>query len=43
MENNWYPGFNDYPLGENFDYNENKVTVIQEWITGSFLVKEKIK
>lgn len=34
LENKWYPGFNDYPLGEYFDYS--KVTIIQEWITGAF-------
>ena len=36
IENKWYPGFNDYPFGEDFDYERNKVTIIQEWITGSF-------
>lgn len=36
LEHKWYPGFNDYPLGEDFDYDKNKVTIIQEWITGSF-------
>ena len=34
LEYKWTPGFNDYPLGINFDYE--KVTVIKEWITGSF-------
>ena len=33
LENKWYPGFNDYPLGEDFDYS--KVSVIKEWITGA--------
>jgi hypothetical protein len=34
IEYKWYPGFNDYPLGEDFnDYNNLKI--IQEWITGA--------
>ena len=33
LEYKWYPGFNDYPLGEDFDYS--KVKVIQEWVTGA--------
>jgi len=36
LENKWYPGFNDYPLGEDFDYENNEVKIIQEWITGAF-------
>lgn len=36
LENKWYPGFNDYPLGEDFDYEKNEVKIIQEWITGAF-------
>lgn len=36
MQWKWYPGFNDYPLGEDFDYDKEKFTIIQEWITGSF-------
>jgi hypothetical protein len=36
LENKWYPGFNDYPLGEKFDYDNNEVETIQEWITGAF-------
>lgn len=36
LEHKWYPGFNDYPLGEDFDYENNKVKIIQEWITGAF-------
>ena len=36
MEEKWRPGFNDYPLGEDFDYYKNNVTIIQEWITGAF-------
>lgn len=34
LEWKWTPGFNDYPLGEDFDYN--KVQIVQEWITGAF-------
>jgi hypothetical protein len=33
IEYKWYPGFNDYPLGKNFDYS--KIKIIQEWITGT--------
>ncbi len=36
LENKWYTGFNDYPLGEDFDYENNEIEVVQEWITGSF-------
>lgn len=36
LENKWYPGWNDYPLGEDFDYGKNEVEIIQEWITGAF-------
>lgn len=35
LEWKWYPGFNDYPLGEDFDYDNNNVKIIQEWITGA--------
>ena len=38
LEWKWYPGFNDYPLGEDFDYDNNPVQIIQEWITGAFTV-----
>lgn len=38
MENKWYPGFNDYPLGENFDYS--KVEIIEEGIKG-YLINDK--
>lgn len=34
MEYKWRPGFNDDPLGEDFDYS--KVEIVQEWITGAF-------
>jgi len=36
LQNEWYPGFNDYPLGEPFDYD--KVHIDEEWITGAFTV-----
>lgn len=36
LEYKWTPGFNDYPLGEDFDYDENPVKIIKEWITGAF-------
>ena len=36
MENKWYVGFNDYPLGDDFDYENNEVKVVQEWVTGAF-------
>lgn len=39
MEWKWYPGFNDYPLGESFNYNN--VKIISEWITGHFLQEFK--
>lgn len=39
MNNKWYPGCNDYPLGEGFDYDANKVRVVSEWITGSFKIE----
>lgn len=35
LEYKWYCGFNDYPLGEDFDYEANELKVIQEWITGA--------
>lgn len=31
----WTLGFNDYPLGEDFNYNDKSLKVIQEWITGA--------
>lgn len=37
----WYPGCNDYPFGEDFDYENNKkFEIIQEWIEGCFDLKE---
>lgn len=35
LENKWTPGFNSYPLGENFTDYVN-LTTVQEWITGAF-------
>lgn len=31
----WYLGHNDYPLGEDFDYETYPPKIIQEWITGA--------
>lgn len=31
----WIVGFNDYPLGDDFDYGNSSIKVIQEWITGA--------
>ena len=38
MENKWYLGFNDYPLGMDFDYSDSEVIVVSEWIEGAFSV-----
>lgn len=35
MEYKWQPGFNNYPLGEEFDYS--KIIILQEWVSGSFI------
>lgn len=35
LEWKWTCGFNDYPLGEDFDYDNNPPKIIQEWITGA--------
>lgn len=35
LENKWYPGHNDYPLGDNFDYSREDYEC-KEWITGAF-------
>lgn len=37
LDNKWYPGFNDYPFGEDFNYDDNDFKVLQEWITGAIL------
>lgn len=34
MDWKWYPGCNDYPLGEEHDYEKNPVQIVKEWITG---------
>ncbi len=34
IKHKWYPGHNDYPFGEDFNYE--KVTIVSEWITGAF-------
>jgi hypothetical protein len=37
MEYKWYPGFNDYPFGEDERiYDGKQVTIIAEWIEGAF-------
>ncbi len=36
MANSWYTGFNDYPLGEDFDYDAADIKIVQEWVTGAF-------
>ena len=41
LEYKFYPGFNDYPLGEDFDYN--KIEIIQEWTTGAFEFKRELE
>jgi hypothetical protein len=41
LENKWYPGCNDYPLGKDFNYENNDVETIQEWITGSFDISDE--
>jgi len=38
MEDKWYPGFNDYPLGENFNYDQESFKIVSEWITGAMEV-----
>ena len=42
-ENKWYPGFNDRTVEENTneDVNYDEVVIIQEWITGSFILNEE--
>jgi len=43
LEWKWNPGFNDYPLGDDFDYEKHmfKTEIIQEWITGAFSFKRE--
>lgn len=41
IEWKWYPGFNDYPFGEDFDYEDPEFKVLQEWITGAFTFKRQ--
>lgn len=36
LENKWYLGFNDYPLGDDFNYDTHKIETV-EWITGAIL------
>lgn len=35
MDWKWTPGCNDYPLGEEHDYDNFPPRIIQEWITGA--------
>tara|TARA_R110000850_G_scaffold89835_1_gene191962 strand:- start:5 stop:427 length:423 start_codon:yes stop_codon:yes gene_type:complete len=35
MDNKWYTGFNDYPLGDDFDYDTVEIKYLKEWITGA--------
>lgn len=41
LEYKWYPGFNDYPFGENFDYSirNKEFEIVKEWISGCFEYK----
>lgn len=38
LENRWYPGFNDYPVGEDYDYSD--VKIVKEWVTGADIIEE---
>lgn len=40
MNYKWTLGFNDYPLGEDFDYDNGEVEIISEYITGAFDIEE---
>lgn len=40
MDYKWTPGFNDYPLGEKFDYS--KVAIKSEWVTGAFNIEDHL-
>lgn len=42
MQWKWYPGFNDYPFGESYDYNSEEYTIVQEWIEGAFIKQEEL-
>jgi len=41
MNHKWYIGCNDYPLGEDFDYDSVEVKYIKEWVTGAFDIEEE--
>lgn len=45
LKHKWTPGFNDYPLGEDFDYDERRgeIEIVQEWITGAFILNKTTK
>lgn len=36
IQSKWYPGFNDYPFGEDYDYSDGNFKIISQWITGAF-------
>lgn len=39
IENKWYPGHNDYPFGEDFDYDSPDFKIEEEWIEGKFIIE----
>lgn len=41
LEYKWYLGFNDYPLGKDFDYESENIKVIEEWISGNFAMEDE--
>lgn len=41
LEYKWYPGFNDYPLGEQFDYSNPEFKIISQWVSGAFNIEIK--
>ena len=42
LKNKWDLGVKDYPLGEDFDYSNSNLEIIQEWITGAFDISENV-
>ena len=36
LQYKWRLGYNDYPLGDTFNYNDFNIKLIKEWITGAF-------
>jgi len=42
MNYKWTLGCNHYPLGEDFDYeNDKDIVIIQQWITGAFDIEQE--